>query len=62
MIKDILSNKELSEKMIEYGKEKLSNDHDPKKAGIALAKTVERIILGKSAEGTQLYFNEIDKK
>ena len=61
-IKDILSNKELSEKMIEYGKEKLSNDHDPKKAGIALAKTVERIILGKSAEGTQLYFNEIDKK
>ena len=48
--------------MIEYGKEKLSNDHDPKKAGIALAKTVERIILGKSAEGTQLYFNEIDKK
>jgi glycosyltransferase involved in cell wall biosynthesis len=60
-IKEILNNKELSKKMIEFGKEKLSRDHDPRKAGIALAKTVERIILGKLAEGSQLYFNEIDK-
>lgn len=57
-IKKILSDPDLAESMKQFGKKKLARDHDPKKNGIALQKTLYRIIQGENATGYQQEFNE----
>ena len=61
-ISKILENDELQKNMVEYGKEKLEKDHNPKKNGLALFNTIERILANKSAVGDQLKFNTLDKR
>ncbi len=61
-ITKILQNDELHMNMVKFGKEKLEKDHDPKKNGLALFNTIERILAGKNAVGDQQKFNIMDKR
>ena len=58
-IRKILENPDLAKSMTEFGREKLARDHDPKKNGLALQKTIYRIINGEDASGYQKEFNEM---
>ena len=60
-IKKIITDQDLSNKMIEYGKQKLEKDHDPEKNGKALQNTICRLIKGDKATGAQEAFNLLDK-
>ena len=57
-IKKILLDPDLSKEMSLFGKEKLKKDHDPVKNGIALQKSLQRIVNSELAEGYQKELNE----
>ena len=56
-IDKVLSDGDLAESMKKFGKKKLEKDHDPIKNGVALQKTLYRIMEGRRASGYQKEFN-----
>jgi len=57
-IKKIFLNPQLARDMKEFGKDKLEKDHNPKKNGIAMQKSILRLCANQEAEGYQKEFNE----
>ena len=57
-IKKILLNPVLSQEMSTFGKQKLAKDHDPVKNGLALQKSLTRMINLDLASGYQKELNE----